>query len=337
MLNPRRLLFFVTAIFLLSPVARSRAQAYTSIVVFGDSLSDTGNVTALTSKAFGIPFPSPYAVPLLGPTSDFTLGRFTDGPDSTPASAKFKGVWVEQLAAMLPEKPVILNSLSGGANYAYGGALAANGSTVASLGPYSITVDNVGLQITNYLATHPKIDDKTLFIVWAGTNDLLAVTSPAQVPEAAIEESIDVQRLLEAGATQIVVPNLPALGKTPQVAAGGPTSVAAANQATIAFNDTLSTSLDILELFYFSKHPSIYRLDVYTLFNKIIANPASFGITNVTAPAQETAVNPDTYLFWDGLHPTTKAHNLLALDTALLMEPAICRLDPTISFCPKLP
>ncbi len=334
MYTTRRLLCFVSAIAMLSPAIRSHAQKYNSIVIFGDSLSENGNDAALSYAKYGIPFPSPYGVAIAGPTSDYTYGRFTDGPDSTPASVKYQGVWVEQLAAMMPQHPVVLNSLAGGQNYAYGGALTTNGSTVVTFDNYAITVEDVGLQISQYLATKPKIDNKTLFIVWAGTNDLIGATSPAQITQAALNEASNVQRLLAAGATQILAPNLPALGLVPEVAAGGPVAVAQANAATALFNGTLAASLDVLDFVYKTKNTSIFRLDVFTLFNSAVADPAAFGLTNVTTPSQETPVNPDTYLFWDDLHPTTKGHNLLAMAAELLIEPNVCQTNSHPSFCP---
>src|SRR6266704_3255727 len=81
----------------------AHAQDYTSIVVFGDSLSDTGNVAHLTQDKYGVRIP--------GPLADYTDGRFTDGDDTLPVAQKYFGLWIEQLAATLPAKPIITNSL----------------------------------------------------------------------------------------------------------------------------------------------------------------------------------------------------------------------------------
>ena len=39
-------------------------------------------------------------------------------------------------------------------------------------------------------------------------------------------------------------------------------------------------------------------------------------------------VNPDTYLFWDDIHPTTRGHDILALDALSLIEPSLCETAP---------
>jgi phospholipase/lecithinase/hemolysin len=65
----------------------------------------------------------------------------------------------------------------------------------------------------------------------------------------------------------------------------------------------------------------IADVDIYELHESILANPAAFGYTNVTTPAQGLAVNPDQYLYWDTLsHPTTTGHRLISqtADAAIL-------------------
>ena len=211
----RCMLWLTPALLFASAGVLANAQNYTSIVVFGDSLCDTGNVAHLTEASYGVEIP--------GPIADYTAGRFTDGFDTSPAAESYQGVWVEQLAAALPSKPAVKDSLDGGTNYAYGDATTANSSSVVTLAappvsPFviAVTVNNIGLQITNYLATHPKIDNKTLFVVWGGANDVLGATNAQQVIDAAVTDATNVQRLIDAGATQIIVPNLPPLGATPR-------------------------------------------------------------------------------------------------------------------------
>jgi phospholipase/lecithinase/hemolysin len=323
MIQLRRFALLPALMLLLFSPAISHAQHYTHIVVFGDSLSDTGNDANLSNAAYGFYFP--------GPIFDYTAGRFTDGYDTVPHATNYKGVWVEQLAAMLPFKPAVTNSLDGGQDYAYGFAFTGGGTTffVFDSSPpyYAITIDNVDLQITHYLATNPKIDDKTLFVVWAGANDVLNATTTSEIVTAGTNQAADIERLISAGATQFVVPNLPPLGAIPRlnttIYAPGVTA------ESVLYNSTLAQGLDIVQDANSDKHLRIYPLDVFALFNKIIASPASFGLVDVTDSSQgNSTVNPDTYLFWDGLHPTTHGHNIVAVTADEMIKHHQCMADP---------
>ena len=52
-------------------------------------------------------------------------------------------------------------------------------------------------------------------MVRGGAIDLLYATSPDDVIKAAINQAINIQRLVDAGATDFIVPNLPPLGLVP--------------------------------------------------------------------------------------------------------------------------
>jgi len=313
MSNPRssryscRVLAAIAVFTLAATAAIAQVRDYTRIVVFGDSLSDTGNVAHLTFAKYGIPVPSPIG-------GNYTLGRFTDGYDTIPAAQNYFGVWVEQLSASIPSHPAVTNSLDGGTNYSYGFALTGGGTSTLQLAGGQVTVDveNMGRQITDYLSTHPKINSKTLFVVWGGSNDVLNATSPTQVVTAAIQETLDIQRLIAAGATQILVLNLPPLGLTPRLN-GSLTASQTANAASALYNSWLGTGTAVLRDFYRWRHVAIYQVNVFSLFTEIVANPGAVSLGNITDSAQNNfAVNPDTYLFWDDLHPTTRGHNLVS-------------------------
>ena len=300
-----RVLF--SALLLALAATLAGAQTYTSVVIFGDSLSDTGNVKHLTQAQFFIPIPGPGL-------SNYTLGRFTDGGDTLPMAKLYTGVWIEQLAASLANKPAIKNSLDGGTNYAYGYATTGTGTSVLNLTTgISVTVNNMGQQVADYLATKPAISNKTLYVVWGGANDLLSATTPAAISAAATQEISVVQTLIAAGATDFIVPNLPPLGLIPRLNM----NVAAAAQATAAataFNQVLAAGLGGLPAANTGKTLHLYPLDVFTLLNSVVANPAANGLTNVTASSQgQITVNPDTFLFWDDLHPTTTGHHLISV------------------------
>ena len=77
----------------------AQAALFTQFVVFGDSLSDNGNAYIGTGGATPAP-------PL------YTVGRFTDGPDTVPAGTP-GGLWHEVLAGLIGE-PVATPFLAGG-------------------------------------------------------------------------------------------------------------------------------------------------------------------------------------------------------------------------------
>jgi phospholipase/lecithinase/hemolysin len=309
--HPRRFLCLFSALLFTFTAVLAHAQEYTSIVVFGDSLSDTGNVAALTEKEYGVRVPGP------GPFGgNYADGRFTDGDDTLPAAQKYFGLWIEQYAALLPAKPIISNSLDGGTDYAYGSATTGSGTTLVTLGPLSVNVNNMGQQITDYLATSPVISDRTLFVVWGGSNDILNATSVDDIFQAAVNQANNIQRLIHAGATQFIIPNLPPLGLVPALN-GNPKASIPATAASALFNQLLSAGLAILQDLNRGKHLHLAELDVFSLFYKIVASPAKYGLVNITGTSQGVdAVDPDTYLFWDDLHPTTAGHNILALTAA---------------------
>ncbi len=291
----------------------NHAPEYTSIVVFGDSLSDTGNVAYLTHDKYGVRIP--------GPDADYTDGRFTDGADTLPPAEKYFGVWIEQLAAKMPSKPEIKDSLDGGTDYAYGFATTGSGTGAFTFGPsdsLSVNVNNIGQQITDYLATHPKINDKTLFIVWGGAIDVLYATSQDNVIDAGINQTLNIQRLIDAGATQFIVPNLPPLGLVPRLNGSSTTSIPA-TEASVLYNTVLGSGIALLYEFNHDKRLQISQLDVFALFNKIVANPSDYSLENIADSSQGMPVDPDTYLFWDDLHPTTQGHHILAITAAKLL------------------
>jgi phospholipase/lecithinase/hemolysin len=292
---------------------------FTSIVVFGDSLSDTGNDAHLTYDKYGIRAP--------GPVADYTDGRFTDGFDTLPAAQLYSGVWIEQLAQSIPSKPEIKNSLDGGSNYAFGFANTGNGTGTATFGPggsLSIDVENIGQQIDDYLATNPQITPKTLFVVWGGANDLLQNDiSPEAIFNAAGNQMLNIQRLIDAGATQFLIPNLPPMGLTPRLN-GNPVAAPIVNEASALYNAALGSVVQLLLQTNHQKHLHIAQLDVFSLFNQIVATPSNYSLLNVTASSQGAPVNPDLFLFWDDIHPTTHGHNIVAMSAAAALARSNC-------------
>lgn len=262
------------------------AWAFSNLVVFGDSLSDIGNVY---NQTFTI---SPQSPP-------YYQGRYSNGP-----------LWIEDLA-IDQGMTVPTRSRSGGSDWAYGGVKTGSGATTFTF----FSFPNLGTQINNYLAGHTPSADQ-LFVVWGGGNDFLDGQTNALIPVTNIANHVTA--LANAGAKQFIVPNLPPLGEIPRNR--GTASQTSMDAVSNQFNLQLATTLTNLSA---SLHVQIYQLDVAGFFQKLFANPSAYGFTDVTHQAlvNNTAVaNPDDYLFWDDVHPTRVGHSLLASAASDLLD-----------------
>src|SRR5947209_1015752 len=298
-------------LFSMMAVAQQAAPTFSRVVVFGDSLSDTGNVRARTSaKSSGvIDYPSH--------TFNYDNGRFTNDTNTDPASHTYLGVWHEQLARTFLGLPPATNSLGGGLNYAFGGATTMAGThqevEQTPLGDISITVDDMGKQMDDYLASH-AVDPNALYIVWGGSNDIRNDDTSASVTATVGRVALLTSRLANAGANYIMVPNVVPLGDIPRYF--GTAKGATANLASAEYRKELAGSLDALQSTLASQglRPAIYRVDDWADAVRVYSNGPRFGFTNITSPSQgNSSANPDQYVFWDDVHPTTAGHFRLAL------------------------
>ncbi len=217
-------------------------------------------------------------------------GRFSDGP-----------VWVEHLARRAGVE--LLPSRLGGTNYAAGGARAQGGPA------------DLRAQADAYLAARRRdgLDPQALHVVYAGGNDLLAAgyaaDREAMTRSAAAAVGGVVDDLAAAGASRILVPNLPDVGVTPALRALGPAVTAMARALTRAYNAALERELARVEAGH--RTVRVHRLDVFALAERTIADPAAAGFRNVTDPCLG-GPSCAGMLFWDHVHPTALAHARLA-------------------------
>jgi phospholipase/lecithinase/hemolysin len=285
------------------------APAFSQIVIFGDSLSDTGNVYDRTDSKSGglVQFPSG--------TYNYSDGRWTNSSDTDPGSGTYVGVWHEQLARTFLNIPVATYSLGGGTNYAFGGATTNDGTheeTVVStdvFGDVTITIDDMGQQVADYLASH-TVDPNALYVVWGGGNDLFNDDSPDNVTATAARVTGLMRQLANAGAKYIMVPNIPPLGLIPRYA-GEPAKQASLSRAAAAYRDQLSANLtDALnELAVAGLNPTLYPVDAWTNTIRVMTYPSRYGFTNINSAVRDNSdADPDQYLFWDEKHPTTAGH-----------------------------
>ena len=295
---------------LCSPIA----SGYTELTVFGDSLSDGGNVFQFVFQLTGQSFPPPpYAQ------------RLSNGPTAVEVMAANLG---------LPLTP----SLLGGRNYAYGGA-ETNVRNYFAVYPGVPPVINmlfkppfpetgVLAQVQSFQSLGGTIAPNGLTVLWAGPNDVFeALTlgnNPADIIAPAMANlGLEATILYAAGARTILMPNMPDLGSIPfGLTSGNPAGLTA---VSAVFNSFLDQTIAQLELGL--PGLNIIEFDTFSFVDAAIANPALHGFTNVTDPCFDGAVaciNPDQYIFWDTVHPTARAHEILgdAFTAAAVPEPA---------------
>ncbi len=307
--------FFVVSVLLTLPfLVSTQVLAFTQVFVFGDSLSDDGNVAHRVRDTVGFSYPSG--------NFNYSDYRFTDDTNTSPAANLYTGTWDEQLAKTFLGLAVPTNSLDGGTNYAFGGATTKDGTQERTLqdnplpfagGQLSVTIDNIGKQVNDYLASHTP-DPNALYIIWGGGNDLFDDFSTQSVLNTASRVGGLIQRLANAGARNFLVPNVPPLGAVPN-SFGDPNRVAGLDMASAIYRARLSAVVTSVVNGYASNGITIhvYLLDVWLDVIRILGQPGNYGFVNTTVPAQDQAgVNPDTYLFWDDIHPTTGGHHELA-------------------------
>jgi len=264
--------------------ARPHSAPFSRIVVFGDSLSDTGNFYHLTG---GLEPPPPYAG-----------GRFSNGP-----------LWIEYLAAALGMQ---LNQED---NYAVAGAT--TGHANSNDGLAGLEFPGLQDQLAEFLQSHQAggADPDALYVVWAGANDFFVTLAGGGSPVDLISHGVAntgfaVQQLRSAGAQQILVLNVPDLGLTPYGLASGMGPEITRLAAT--YNQVLETTLQALAD---AGIPTI-RVDAFATLQAMVDFPVEFGFTNVTEPFLLVGGDPAEFVFWDAVHPTTRGHQVLA-DEAL--------------------
>jgi len=317
------------AIFLATPIlVNAQAPAFTQVIVFGDSLSDDGNIAHRVRDTFGFSYPS----------SNFNYSdyRFTDDTNTSPAANLYQGTWHEQLEKTFLHLPVAKNSLDGGNDYAFGGATTKDGTQDRTVinnpfpfggGEFTITIDNMGKQINDYLASHAT-DANALYILWGGGNDLFDDDSAQSVIDTANRVGGLIARLANAGARNFLVPNVPPLGAVPN-SFGDSTRVAARDLASANYrnqlNSVVASTISSLAATGINIH--VYTFDVWLGVIRVLGQPRRYGFVDTIDSAQgQSGVNPDQYLFWDDLHPTTGGHHDLANEANRLLSGQVAPL-----------
>lgn len=279
----------VAAVALLLPSAAHAQRSFSSLTVFGDSFSDTGNLRALNPLfSFAIPF------------------RQSNGDVWTDYFARYIGRSSDAAPAYV--------SSGGTGNYAVAGARTASSSGF-------LITPSITQQVNRWAggASAGVADPTGLYAVFGGANDIrtaggLGDASQRQQVTVDAARSIAQQAgaLADRGAGFVLMPSTVNLGLVPE-ARGIPGRAPILTELSALFNATLADEIALLR----ASRPSTMFFDFNTdvLFNNVLSDAARggdiYGITNVTTPCRDTP-SCDVSLFWDDLHPTTRAHEFVA-------------------------
>jgi phospholipase/lecithinase/hemolysin len=332
------------------------------VVSFGDSLSDVGTYSPVIQLNFG-------------------GGKFTTNPGQ---------IWVQDVAnyyggTITPAylggfgTPLASQTTSTSFGYAQGGSRVSEEQGEGwAPGNAAATTVPVTEQVTNYLNAHGSFNANQLVLINGGANDILinataiatavetglangTYSSPTAAVEAVTESTLgtaaqalitQVGRVLAAGATKVVLVNVPDIGQTPLGVSEGAQTAALLTGITEVYNGMLQAGLAQAGL-----SSSVIYADAFTWLDQTILpnyqtlgfhasntgtacnlvqmeanatqygekNPAAlsgltpaeygaqFGSSLFCSPQTLTAAGADqTYMFADSIHPTTHLHALFA-------------------------
>lgn len=269
------------------------STAFSKLFVFGDSLSDTGNFASITS-----PLPPP-----------FFNNRISNGPISIDVLAQRLGFSAE--ASLHLVGPTI------GTNYSVVGARS-NGDTPIDL------LAQVSAFLANQGGSAPS---DALYIVFIGGNDVRdARDASGRQSKKIIKNAVggqlrQIKRLIQAGARNIVVFNVADIGRIPEtrltaLATNNRRLVRRASRVTRIHNFILRIGLKLIR----KRHQvNLVEFDFFSVFSNLLDTASDQGFTNSTegcfsqltlsfnASCNFGARFPE-FVFFDEIHPTTRAH-----------------------------
>ncbi|KHK49275.1 GDSL family lipase [Ralstonia sp. A12] len=294
------------------------------MVVFGDSLSDAGTYT-------------PAAAPVGG-------GKFTTNPGPIWAETVASQMGVALTPAVMGYANQVQTCPKPGCfDYAQGGSRVTDPNGIGHNGGAGALTYPVKQQLANFYAASNNTfnGSSDVVFVFGGNNDIFywaaAVATPnsgvtpaiatAQVQQAATDLVGYIKDMISKNATQLYVFNLPDSSLTPFGVSGGPAGQALLHALVGTFNTTLQTGL---------AGTTARVIDFNSQLTAVIQNGAQFGFVNTSTPVCDatkinalvpsaggsslfcsantliTGGNVQTYLFADGVHPTTGGHRLIA-------------------------
>jgi phospholipase/lecithinase/hemolysin len=277
-------------LYLSLPIGASAEHSFSNLFVFGDSLSDTGNLAALSGFGFLNNFP-------------FDKG-FSNGGRAVGVLAKSLGLNVDP-SLHLVGPPV-------GTNFAVSGARARGASPIDLFA-------QIGSFLLNNGGTAPS---DALYVVFIGGNDVRDARDEANkhlakefIRDAVKSIDLSVRSLVAAGAKAIMVVNVSDIGAIPESLQSSNEKLSErATELTKQFNKELSRRVHRTE---YDHSLDLIEFDLYQFFRLAINNSIALGFTNNNEAcfsfSSVTLIfhpdcNFDQFVFFDEIHPTQRIH-----------------------------
>ncbi|HHI94238.1 MAG TPA: hypothetical protein ENK04_12110 [Gammaproteobacteria bacterium] len=284
---------------LLLLVLSNWAQAevsFSQVYVFGDSLSDTGNLGSIVGD-----LPPP-----------FYMNRISNGPVAVETLAARLGLTAEaSLHLLLPEV---------GSNYAVAGANAAGVEPI-----------DLGTQILSFQANHIVAPADALYVILIGGNDVRDARDEtnfwlarSKVKDAAAKVRKAVENLARIGAHSFLLVNSPNIGLIPETqliatTTDDPDLITRTRALSKLYQRELRRAATHLR---YTRYVHITEFDLFSFFNDLVENAADYGFNNTTDacfsssnltfhPDCDSGANFDQFIFFDEIHPTARVHALI--------------------------
>jgi thermolabile hemolysin len=293
----------------LGPAAPHSLAAFSSMYVFGDSLSAV--------SGGGTQYPPPPGTSL----NNYWNGRFSNGQ-----------VWVEYLAAL---QGIPFNTNNDFSSFGDDSSSIYRTFVFGNFYP----PPDLPASLCIFWSACSDCFALTLF---EGTNSWSAGIALEMTNVTAA-----VSLLYSNGMRTVLIPNAVDISLVPfftytlntfgigSVAPNGIASPAALSTNVIQYNAALAAAISQLRTRY--PNLKIYAPDFFSQFNFLLSHPATYGVTNTSIDALEDQALTDKsftgpgadYLFWDYLHPTTRVHSAVAnfAQQAITTAPTIRRLS----------
>ena len=306
-------------------VSAARAADFSAEYVFGDSLSDRGNLAEVLSVEnfaehgfFLGNFPDP-------PSNH---DSFTNGPVAVQLLAQSLGLNANPSLWVTGFKDPA--GLFGGPSFVPGTNYAVAGATAAFAAVGGPTEINLPQQVGAYsLYAGDHADPNALYVVMIGGNDVrnaaLQGTGIPAITNGVGTELTEISTLADEGAKHFLVVDVPNVGIIPEFAQDNPTLAADATTFSQLYDADLASGLAALEP-ELAAGTTLTDFDLYGYNANILANAAAHGFTDTTdrcytnTPGSSTtsaacgsgAENINSLVYWDDIHPTAKVHALWA-------------------------